>query len=144
MEDCSEEEWEKIVSGFLDKTLDKTLWTHQAHIVTAIWHLMRFKKEDALCQLRSGIISYNLATGGENTGQAGYHETITVFWCDVTSQFLDPYAGYSFGASCGRFLRSPMADKSFPFQFYTREMLMSAVARSRYVKPDVKDIVIEF
>ena len=143
MQDRSEEELEKIVNGFLDRTLDKDLWTHQAHIITAIWHLMRFNAEDALCRLRSGIIFYNLATGGENTGQGGYHETITIFWCDVIRQFLDQYSGYSFGDTCNKFLRSPMADKTFPFQFYTRETLLSPVARSRFVKPDLMDIIID-
>ena len=143
MQDRSEEELEKIVNGFLDRTLDKALWTHQAHIITAIWHLMKFNAEDALCRLRSGIISYNLAIGGENTGQGGYHETITIFWCDVITRFLDQNPGYSFGDTCNIFLRSPMTDKTFPFQFYTKETLLSPVARSRFVQPDLKDITID-
>jgi hypothetical protein len=140
MSNYSEDQLNAIVAGFIDKSLDKSLWTHQAHIITAIWHVMKFDNEDALCRMRSGIISYNLATGGENTGQSGYHETITVFWCDVISRFLDQYPGYSFTESCRKFLSSPMADRNFPFRFYTKENLMSPVARSRFVKPDLKEI----
>ena len=72
--------YSETAAGFSDRILDKSLWTHEAHITTAIWYLMKYEKEDALCRLRSGIISYNLAVGGENTGMGGYHETITVFW----------------------------------------------------------------
>ena len=142
MEDYSEKELEKIISGFLDKTLDKPLWTHQAHIITAIWHSMKFEKEDAICRMRSGIIAYNLATGGENNGQNGYHETITIFWFDVITQFLAQYAGFLFRDTCIKFLDSPMADKNFPFQFYTREKLLSATARSRFIVADLKAIEI--
>jgi hypothetical protein len=143
MEDYTEEELVKIVNGFLDRTLDKSLWTHKAHIITAIWHLMKFDREDALCRLRSGIISYNLSIGGENTGQNGYHETITVFWWEVISQFLVQYASHSFKDTCIKFLNSPVADKGFPFLFYTKDKLLSAVARAKYVNPDIKEIIID-
>lgn len=139
----SEQQLNEIVQGFRDRTLDKSLWTHQAHIITAIWHLMQFDKEDALCRLRSGIISYNLSVGGENTGQSGYHETITIFWWEAIAQYLVQYPGRSFADTCAEFLQSPMADKGFPFCFYTKEKLLSAAARAKFIKPDLKEISIK-
>ena len=140
MKDYSEEELKYIVDGFLNRTLDKSLWTHQAHIIVAIWHLMKFDKEDALCRLRSGIISYNVATGGENTGGNGYHETMTIFWWEVINQFLVQRSGNSYQNNCIEFLYSSFADKNFPFRFYSRENLLSTTARSRYVSPDLHEI----
>ena len=139
----SEAELNEIVTGFTNRTLDKSLWTHQAHIITAIWYLKNYEPEDALCRLRSGIISYNLSLGGENTGQSGYHETITVFWWEIVKQFLDKQPEISFKDACDFFLSSFMMDKSFPFQFYTKEKLLSTVARSRFIGPDIKEIKIE-
>ncbi|MEI9942992.1 MAG: hypothetical protein WDN26_02115 [Chitinophagaceae bacterium] len=138
----SQDELDKIINGLLDRSLDKSLWTHHAHIITAIWHLREFDPEDALCRLRSGIITYNFSLGGENTGKAGYHETITVFWWEIAKQFVAKNTNSSFKDACYNFLNSPMADKNFPFQFYTKEKLLSPVARSRFINPDLKEIVI--
>jgi len=143
MQEYSEELLHDIVNGFIKRSLDKSLWTHQAHIITAIWHLKEYEPEDALCRLRSGIISYNLAVGGENTGQNGYHETITIFWWEVVKQFIEQNDKISFKEACDIFLNSPMADKNFPFQFYTKEKLLSTFARARFINPDLKEINIE-
>jgi hypothetical protein len=139
----SGQQLDAIVKGFLDRTLDKSEWTHHAHIITAIWHLMQYDQEDALCRLRSGIISYNLSLGGQNTGQSGYHETITVFWWKVISQFLHQQEDRSFTEASAAFLQSPMADKDYPFSFYTKDKLLSSAARSIFIKPDLKEINIE-
>jgi hypothetical protein len=143
MEYNSEEELLDIVDGFLNRTLEKQRWTHHAHIITAIWHLKKYDKDDALCRLRSGIISYNLSVGGENNGQHGYHETMTVFWWELILQYLEQHPGNSFLDDCAIFLSSPMADKNFPFQFYSREYILSGIARARYQIPDLREIKIE-
>jgi hypothetical protein len=143
MEQNSEEELLDLVNGFLERKLEKERWTHHAHIITAIWHLKKYDKEDALCRLRSGIISYNLSVGGDNNGQNGYHETMTVFWWELIRQFVALYPDYSFRDACVSFLASPMADKAFPFQFYSRDLILSGKARARYVAPDLQEIKIE-
>ena len=132
-----------VVNGFLERTLEKQRWTHHAHIITAIWHLKKYDKDDALCRLRSGIISYNLSVGGENNGQNGYHETMTIFWWELIRQYLDQFPDSSYHDTCTHFLASPMADKTFPFQFYSRENILSSTARSRFVEPDLREIKIE-
>jgi hypothetical protein len=142
MENDPEQQLEEIVQGFLNRTLNKSLWTHEAHIITAIWHLKNFDEEDALCRLRSGIISYNLAIGGANTGQNGYHETMTIFWWEVIHQFLEQNPDLSYQEACDAFLASPMADKNFPFEFYSKELLFSPVARAKFAEPDQKEIKI--
>jgi hypothetical protein len=143
MEYNSEEELLEIVNGFLEKRLEKERFTHHAHIITAIWHLKKYDKDDALCRLRAGIISYNLSVGGENNGQNGYHETMTVFWWELIRQFVELYPDYTFRDACITFLASPMADKAFPFQFYSREYILSGTARARYLAPDLREIKIE-
>jgi hypothetical protein len=143
VETYSAQQLNEIVQGFRDRTLEKSLFTHEAHIITAIWHLMEFDKEDALCRLRAGIISYNISVGGENTGQSGYHETITIFWWEVIAQYLEKYPDGSFAGVCTAFLQSPMADKGFPFRFYTKGKLLSSAARAKFMAPDLQEISIK-
>jgi hypothetical protein len=142
MESFTDKQLDEIVSGFCSHKLDKSLWTHQAHIVTAIWHLLKYDKYDALCRLRSGIISYNLALGGENTGQSGYHETMTVFWWEIIGQFVSGKKDEPFHRLCVQFLGSPAADKNYPFRFYSKERLFSAMARAQFVEPDQEELKI--
>lgn len=129
-----------IVRKFQDHTLDKSLWTHQAHITTAIWYLMHFDRDDALCRIRSGIISYNLATGGENTGSNGYHETITVYWCRLIELYIRAHPGLEYDQLCNSFLVSSYASQAKAFDFYTRDKLLSSRARAYYQAPDIKEI----
>ena len=107
--------FEHIVEGFNSRVLDKSLWTHDAHQIVAIWYLMNFEPDDALCRIRSGIISYNLATGGENTGQNGYHETITVFWWTLIGLYVRDKKGYSFKEVCESFLSSRFTQRNICF-----------------------------
>lgn len=130
----------ETAAGFSDRTLDKSLWTHEAHITTAIWYLMKYEKEDALCRLRSGIISYNLAIGGENTDKGGYHETITVFWWSILAMYLDANPGKDYESQCRDFLMSRHALREAPFEYYSREKLLSSRARAYYLAPDIKEI----
>lgn len=129
-----------IVHKFQDHSLDKSLWTHQAHITTAIWYLLNYNREDALCRIRSGIISYNLATGGENTGSNGYHETITVYWWKLINFYILAHSGLEYDEMCEAFLASSYANQVKAFEFYSKEKLLSSQARACYLAPDIKEI----
>lgn len=73
--------WENVVSRFRNQALTKEEWTHAAHLVVALWHLLEYGDiEHALCFLRPGIILSNRSMGITNSDTRGYHETITVFW----------------------------------------------------------------
>ena len=130
----------EVVRKFQDHSLDKSLWNHQAHITTAIWYLMNYDRDDALCRIRSGIISYNLGTGGENTGSNGYHETITVYWWKLIDLYIKAHGGFEYDQLCDSFLLSPYAGQAKAFEFYTKEKLLSSQARACFVPPDIKEI----
>jgi len=101
---------------------------------------MNYNREDALCRLRSGIICYNLATGGENTGNNGYHETITVYWWKLIDLYILANPGMAYDQLCDTFLASPYAGQAKAFEFYTKEKLLSPQARACYLAPDIKEI----
>ncbi|MBL7850086.1 MAG: hypothetical protein JNN04_04235 [Cyclobacteriaceae bacterium] len=125
-----------VVAGFRDRTLPKEKWTHEAHLVTAIWFHVNHTPEEAICYLRSGIITYNDSVGGKNTPTDGYHETMTLFWCRTISAFVAANRQLSLVDLCARFLASEQATKEYPLRFYSREVLFSAKARAIWVAPD--------
>lgn len=132
----SEAEITTLFERFCSRTLEKEKWTHAAHLTVGLCFLKQFEKFEATCRMKSGIVSYNLSVGGENTGSGGYHETMTIFWMEVLDFYVREFPEYSLPALCNRFLQSPLADKKLPFYFYDQELLMSPLYRSRYVAPD--------
>ena len=90
--------------------------------------------------MKSAIISYNLSVGGQNTGTGGYHETMTLFWMDVLHIFVNDNAGLSLKDTCNKLLSSTLGSKNLPFNFYTKEIILSPLARARAVAPDLLEL----
>lgn len=132
-----------IVNGFRNHSLQKEKWTHEAHITTAIWFIMNTDPFDALCRIKSGIISYNLSAGSENNGTNGYHETITVFWWKLLTLFVGKYPNLTYDQMCIAFLESKYNRRDIAFDYYTKELLISAEARAMHCGPDIKEIELE-
>lgn len=135
--------YDQVITGFCERTIDKSLWTHEAHLIMAIWFCMRYDPLDALCRIKSGIISYNLAVGGENTGTNGYHETITIFWWRWINLYIASHFTRDFEKMCDGFLGSKYNRKDAPFDFYSKEKLFSREARAMYIDPDLKKVELE-
>ena len=133
----SEEVILRIVNGFKDQTFPKKEWTHQAHLITALWYHKTFSEYEAICYLRSGIILYNYSTGGKNTPEDGYHETLTLFWSKVIKRFVSSHQALPLLELCNVFLGSDQASKELPLKFYSREILFSQRARATWVSPDL-------
>jgi len=75
----SKKEIHEIVQQFKDKSLPKVCWTHEAHIIVALWHNLNFEFETAYQLVKANIIAYNEVVGTPNTDSSGYHETLTQF-----------------------------------------------------------------
>ena len=132
----SENEIEYLFEKFSDRTLPKEQWTHEAHLTVALYYLFHHSREEAACFLRSGIITYNHSLGNQNTSSNGYHETITLFWIYVIDNFVQQHPALSLLELCNLFLQSPFAARDYPFQFYSKELLMSTAARGYWTEPD--------
>lgn len=127
----------RIVKGFQDKTLVKSEWTHNAHLVVSIWYCTHYDFPICLERLRKNIMEYNTSIGGANTDTGGYHETITQFWLKQTYQFLSDKKENGFIQNCTLFLDSNLADNDSPLRFYSKELLFSIEARRSWVEPDL-------
>jgi len=136
----STEEYTSFVEQFIARTLPKPRWTHRAHLVTGLWHLLHYSPEESLVLLRERIRAYNVAVGGVNTDTAGYHETLTQFYVAMIGQWLANQDGLRADppALARRLLASPLVDKNYPLEFYTKELLFSVDARRHGVAPDLR------
>lgn len=131
----------KLIDGFRNRTLVSAQWTHQAHLITGLWFNYTFAEYEAICSLRSGIISYNISTGGENTPEKGYHETLTLFWSKILRRFVLKNKTLALVDLCNTFLESEWSSKELPLQYYTREVLFSTRARAIWVEPNLRNFM---
>lgn len=128
-----------LAEGFLTCTLPKEDWTHEAHLLVGLWHLHHYSFYEALLLMRCRIITYNLATGGVNSAQSGYHETLTEFWLRQLAEFRRSVGEEkSLSAQCNQLFASRFADRGLPFEYYSRELLFSVQARAKWTEPDLQ------
>lgn len=128
---------DQLVQQFVSQTLPREAWTHEAHLLVALWHLYHHSVDESTCLLRSRIISYNVAVGTENSSTSGYHETMTLFWIWVIDRFLEAHEGELLQLAA-TFTESKYADRKLPLLFYQRSTLFSVKARARWVEPDLQ------
>ena len=131
-----------IGEGLLARTLPKAEWTHEAHLAACLWLLI--ERPDVLPErdLPQIIRSYNEAAGGVNDDTQGYHETLTQLYIRGTRHFLAEhgYGGGDLLAAVNGLLASPIAPRTWPLRFYSRELLFSVAARRGWVEPDLAAI----
>jgi hypothetical protein len=128
----------RLVCEFEDCTLARASWTHHAHLLVALWYLMRHGDREATRLIRDGINRYNRANGIETTPTGGYHETITLFYIRVIRKFLSTANPDCTLAALANSLLDSCGDKNLPLEYYSRERLMSWEARTRWLEPDRK------
>jgi len=137
----SEAEILEIVEGFRRRDLAQPRWTHQAHLTVGLWHVLNRPGDRVLEELRQGIIAYNEAVGTVNDDAGGYHETITAFYVRAIQRFVEESGeALPLLALTNALLASPYATKAFPFQYYSRERLLSVAARRAWLDPDLKPL----
>src|SRR5262245_20575844 len=114
-------EIEAFVRSFEDCSLPRSEWTHQAHLVMALWYLQRHPKDEATRRIRSGIQRYNRIQGNFT----GYHETITLAWIAVIARFLDIGNRSQPIADLASQLLEMCGHKHYLLRFYSRDVLLS-------------------
>ena len=133
---------QELVAQFEQESLPKEQWTHEAHLTVGCFYVFHFGKEKALETIRTNIKKYNVATGGENTDTAGYHETITMFWIWNINEFIKNHGKENtLETIIQQFISCKYADKSLPFSYYSKELLLSTAARLNFIEPDIASFV---
>jgi hypothetical protein len=84
------------------------------------------------------IRRFNESVGGVNSDSEGYHETITrVFLAGVRLFLAEADRDEPLHELVNELLLSPMGRRDWPLRFYSRERLLSIVARREFVSPDI-------
>ena len=134
--------WDKaawLVAQFEKGTLPKEEWTHTAHFVMAFWYCTQFPLPQAIEKIITGIKAYNIAIGGQNTDESGYHETITLFYISTICDYLiTAEVSALTDEALAAFLQQPFLAKDFIHQFYSTPLLKSKQARQHWVAPDLQ------
>jgi hypothetical protein len=131
-------EIEHLGERFLARTLPKEEWTHEAHLATTTWLLLRRPDIDVDSELPDLIRRYNESIGGVNSDSEGYHETITrVFLTGVRLFLGEADRREPLHELVNELLLSPMGRRDWPLRFYSPERLLSVEARRNFVPPDL-------
>lgn len=140
MRKLSQKNVEKLIEDFSSKKLPKIEWTHEAHLIVALWHNSNYHFSKALNLVRLKIKAYNLAVGTPNTDSSGYHETLTIFWMLTTKCYLLANVQLSLEEQMIQFLESDFSSKHYPLAFYSREVLFSKEARKNWIDGDIQQL----
>lgn len=130
-----------LVQGFLDCSLPKAEWTHAAHFGVVLWILRHRPDRAAEAEMPPLIHAYNLATGGENTDQAGYHETITRASVAMARAFLGRHpSSRPLHEVLDQLMDTDLGGSDWILAYWTKARLFSAAARRDWVEPDLRDL----
>ncbi|MEM6630227.1 MAG: hypothetical protein AAF694_11180 [Bacteroidota bacterium] len=140
MEAITQQKISRLIQQFEARTLIKSDWTHEAHLIVAVWYVWSYSYDEALKRVREGIFCYNEAVGTVNSDSSGYHETLTQFWLKLANWYVDRHTFSSLPAACKGFLASQFCDKGFPLIYYSRDLLFSVEARKRWIAPDLRPL----
>lgn len=128
----------RLAQRFTDRSLPCEEWTHEAHLRVGLWHVVRYGETEALDRLRRCIRSYNGVCGIANTDTSGYHETTTRFYVKLIAHFCETRGADDPIESLAEELIAALGDRRLPFDYYSRQRLMSVEARRGWLEPDLR------
>jgi len=131
-----------VGTRFLDRTLPKAEWTHEAHIATTAWILIERPDIAPERDLPDLIRRYNESVGGVNSDTEGYHETITQVFIRTLRGGLAGSEGQGLAERINALLPAPEGRRDWPLRFYSPELLFSKEARLGWVEPDLQMLTV--
>jgi hypothetical protein len=126
----------ELLEQFENSTLPRDQWLHGTHVRVAYIYLSHHPFEIALEKMRSGIQSYNAATGVVDGPHAGYHETITQAWLRLIASTMRHHdRGRDSEDFCR--LQPHLLQRTLLRLFYSRKRIMSPAAKRSFVEADL-------
>lgn len=133
----SETEIEAVVRGFESCTTAKEDFSHQSHVTVGLWYLRGTSLEQATASMREGLFRFLDHYG---LGRSKYHETITVFWMRLIADQIERLSSELPLLEITNIVVEKLHDSKLPFEYYSRELLMSDLARKSWIEPDLKTL----
>lgn len=133
----SDEGLTAFLQRFLNCELRREEWTHRAHIGMCAALVLQQQRQSALPIIRSTIPRLNEAMGGINSDNAGYHETLTVFWVDRIDAVLRRLPQHFRNLDKVRAVVEAYGEvRRLDRAYYTFDVLASVEARKTWIPPD--------
>jgi hypothetical protein len=129
----SDDEIRTFVAAFEACTFHPSEFRHYQHLTVALWYVWHLPREEAITKMTTGI--RRLA---ETYGKMGYHETITLFWLRIVSNFAAEQRGKLSLTATANALIECCNDKDLIRQFYSEELIATDKAKAEWVEPDLK------
>ena len=130
----TDEEIRALVKAFESCSFHPSEFRHCQHLAVALWYVRHLPYEEALDQMTNGI--RRLA---QTYGKSGYHETITLFWLRVVTDFAHQARDKSLATLANQMI-DKYHDKKLIFEYYSAELLDSAEAKRKWMEPDLKTL----
>ncbi len=130
----------RLADAFERCEVPRAAWTHRAHLAVALWYLVNYGPEEGGERVRAGLRRLNAANGVPQTPDGGYHETITRFYLWAIRRHLRDAPRDASIADLAASLIAAWGDKNRPFEYYSRDRLMSWEARAAWVEPDLRPL----
>jgi hypothetical protein len=128
----TDNEIRELVESFEACSFHPSEFRHYQHLTVALWYVWHLPYEEAVNRMTLGI--RRLA---ETYGKTGYHETITLFWLKMVSEFLVRNKRSSLAVTANQLIESH-DNKELIFDYYSSELVSSARAKAEWVEPDLK------
>ena len=123
----AETDLQPVVERFEQCDFELTEFTHAKHLTVATYYLTRFSFDEAQARMRIGLQRFIA-----HHGKQGYHETIARFLTTVPENV-------SIAENVNEVIARYGA-KDILFEYYTRERVMSEIARREWNEPDLKPL----
>ncbi len=135
MSDTGADDISAIVAGFENQTIARADWRHAEHLTVALFYVFHHDFETALVKMRGGIFRLLKAFEINFAKEMPYHETLTVFWLKTVTKFAESNRDRPLLEIRNKLIET--FDKDYPLNFYSRELLFSDQARTRYLAGDL-------
>ena len=130
----------RIGLAFLNRTLPKSEWTHEAHLATCAWIILERPDIVPERDLPELIRGYNASVGGVNSDSEGYHETITQVSIRGVREALARSEASLLSDRVNGLLKMPEGRRDWPLRYYSAERLFSKDARLGWIEPDLQPL----
>lgn len=130
----------RVGEGMLARTLPRPLWTHEAHLATCAWLILKRPDISPERDLPDLIRRYNESVGGVNSDTEGYHETITQVSIRGVRAALARSKGRGLAERVNALLLAEEGRRDWPLRFYSAGRLFSVGARREWVEPDLGEM----
>ena len=125
-----------LLTAFEDCSLPIEQWTHRTHVRVAYLFASTHDFASAVDRMREKIKAYNKATDTPEEIDRGYHETITqAFMRLVFAANLQTGPHGSSDDFCDS--HPELLTKQAVLSYYSRERIMTRVAKTGFVEPDL-------